>query len=69
MENIRGKRKTKNIGMTFDVPIFEALENWRWSNKLSRARAVNYILESFFSKLDKNKKSNQKEFNFKEGNN
>jgi len=66
MENIKGKRKTKNIGMTFDTHLFEALENWRWQNKFSRARAVNYILESFFSNLNKDKKSNQKEFSFKE---
>jgi len=46
-ERIKSKGKVKNCGMTFDVQLFEALERWRWENNLSRARAVNFILESF----------------------
>lgn len=66
MSNIRGKRKTKNIGMTFDAHLFEILESWRWQNKFSRARAVNYILESFFSNLkEKGDHKQQGELNLK----
>ncbi len=52
--------------MTFDAHLFEILENWRWQNKFSRARAVNYILESFFSNLkEKGNHKQQGELNLK----
>ncbi|KKL80187.1 hypothetical protein LCGC14_2007230 [marine sediment metagenome] len=62
MANKKDEVKTKVHAMSFDKHLFEALEDWRWANRMTRSGAVNFILEKFLSSLKNEKDSKQQEF-------
>ena len=57
---------TKTHAMTINKDVYQALEDWRWANRMTRSGAVNFILEKFLSSLKSEKDSNQRELNLQD---